>query len=249
MTKINIFPVINYPNELYPIVITNYNDSIFNKYKDYAYRIGNKLYLFGEIIEKLRLAKGKVIFQTENEDERKVFSLLLRRLTLYGIVENINKSMFFIPNNVKNTSRLIIQKIKPSIETEHVLVYERLELQSIHWQEVNFGIIVNYRTINEWHPIFKDKVGDNPCSYQNIRKYVPEESANELLFIKIPELRSERYQRKWRGDALKQKFMKIRTLFKEALKWEETKNIEEIILPTGQSVKISDEFINVILLG
>lgn len=249
MTKINIFPVVNYPNELSPIMITDYNDSAFNRYKDYAYRIGNKLYLFGKIIEKLELTKGKVIFQIENEDERRNFSLLLRRLILYGIAENIDKSMFSIPNNIKNTSRLIIQKIKPSIETEYVLVYERLEFQSIHWQEVNFGIVVNYRTINEWHPTFKDEVGDSPCSYQNIRKYLPEKSANELLLIKIPELRLERYQRKWRGDALKQKFMKIRTLFKEALKWERTKNTKEIILPTGQSIEISDEFIDIIPLG
>jgi len=246
MAKVNILPLVDYPQKLAPIIVADYTEFPFENLKEFAYRIGNNLYIFGRQIKNYNPSNYKEISFATNQA---IFSLLLRRLILYSIAETIEQHYFCIPNNVKNTSKLIIQRKEPSLEINSVQVYERLELQTIHWQDKNFGIIINYKSVNEWAPTFRQKVGNKPCSYQNIRKYLPLMEASELLRDKIPALRRERAYRAWRGDALKQKFERTLQLFKKSINWPEGENIVDIRLPTEQTVKISDEFVDIIPLG
>lgn len=246
--RVNILPVVEYPEEIFPLVEIDYSKELYENFKEYAYRLGNKIYIFGKGIRNFNPSQFSKL-NGRNEEEKRAFSLLLRRLILYSIAETIEISNFLIVGNTKNTSKLMIQKKNPSLEVDRVRIYERLELQTIHWQDKNFGVIVNYKTVNEWTPEFKQQIGEEPCSYHNIRKRLSPQDANQLLKIQIPKLRRERERGRWRGDALKQKFEKTMELFKESVKWGSGIRIKEFELPTNGKIKISDEFVEVVPLG
>lgn len=246
MTKVNVLPISSYPKELKPIVQVEYEHNLYKKYKNNCYRLGNTLYIFGNRVNQFDQSKITSI-KSSNTKEAATFSSLLRRLVLNSLAATVDSNKFEITNRFIG-SRVFVRKKEPSIKTDKVNVYEQLVLQSIHWKDTNYGIIATYKTRNQWSSDFREEINENdPPSYKNIWKYLSRDEAKSLIRKKIPKLRKEKESGKWRGDALKQRFEKVKKLISYSLDWHEGKKCVE--LPTQGSFKLAPEFIDVVPLG
>jgi len=244
VTQLNILRILDdYPKTIGPIAEVKYEANTYQKFRESAYRISDTLYVYGDPARNLSPTVQRTI---QRQSEEKTYSLLLRHLILCGISNATQRDEFDCD---RERSRLVIRAREPSIRTDHVSVYETLELQTLHWQDVNFGVVIDYRTRNRWSPQFEAKAMNAPCSYQNIRSLLPQDSANELLLDRLPELRGERYKGRWRSDALKQRFNNIDRLLRTCMGWNESERVKTIDLPTGQQIRLSKEFSEVIMLG
>ncbi len=201
--------------------------------------MGNKLYVYTE---------GKNT-QEVLTIETYEFPLVLQHLILKALQKACNKENYYIEEKAK---RLTIIRNEPSIKTDYVNVFEGIEIQSIHWQDINFGIVVDYLTKNNFTEKFaKEKVGLSSSlpfpSYHNFYKYLGEEEAKNIM-TKIADLRRERAWGRMRSDALKQKILKIKELLKDCLDWKDAQE-KELPLPTGTAIAVSTKNIEVILLS
>lgn len=237
---LNVFPVVKYPEEI-EVVSLEYSDENYEKYKNFCYRIGDKLYIYGNGLngsKKISLVQGN-----------REFSLLLRHLILEAIKETYNKEKYRIEDKRK---RLTIIRKEPSIRTDYVEVFEGIEIQTIHWQDLNFGLIVDYLTRNSFTEKFKtEKLSENASlpapSYSNFYKYLGYKEAKDIM-TKIGNLRGEKVKGRMRSDALEQRMTKIKEFLMDCLDWEEGPQ-KKLSLPTGEGIVVSNKNVKVILLS
>jgi|YelNatPaOPRAMG01_1025707.scaffolds.fasta_scaffold24836_2 hypothetical protein len=237
---LNVFPIVKYPEQIL-LVSLPYTDDNYEQYKGSCYRIGNVLYIYGR-----RLDHGKAVVLSKGEKE---FSLILRHLLLKAISNNIDKHKYSVVDETKQ-KRLILIRAQPSLKFDELYVYEGIELGTLHWkhrEHINFGLIVDYFTKNQWDERFiksrfKSISKPPPASYANIRKYLGSKSYE--IFQKIYELRGEKKKGCWRQDALNQRMLKIEELLKECLNWRDSIE-KQLPLPTGEEIILSSKKVNV----
>lgn len=235
---LNVFPITKYPKKI-ALEILGYSEDNYQKYSGFCYRIGNNLYVY-------RNSENTQKVLTTDVAE---FSLVLQHLILKAFQNSYNKKNYRIEEKAK---RLTIIRNKPSIETDYVDVFEGIEIQTLHWQDINFGIVVDYLTKNNFTEKFaEEKVGFSSSlpfpSYYNFYKYLGEKEAKNIM-TKIADLRRERALGRARSDALNQRMLKIKELLKDCLDWEDTQE-KELPLPTGTAIAVSTKNIEVILLS
>jgi len=237
---LNIFPIVRYPEEIEAIIL-EYSDDNYKKYKDFCYRIGDKLYTYGD-----KLDDGQKISLTKGTME---FSLILRHLILKGVKDSFNNKKYRIEDRKK---RLAIIREEPSIKTRYVEIFEKIEIQTIHWQDLNFGIVVDYLTQNNFTERFKtEKLNENDPlpspSYSNFYNYLDYDEARNIM-DKIGELKGEKVGGRMRSDALKERMSKIKEFLMDCLDWrgEEEKMFS---LPSGESIIVSKKNVEILLLS
>ena len=238
---INVFPIIKVPNEIQMLRVF-YSESIYKQYKNSSYRIGNNLYIYNA-----KAKKGeKIIFKKGLKE----FSLIFQHLVLKSLKNNIcSKDKYEIKEWGR---RLSIIRKEPSIKTDYVEISEGIAIQTIHWQDVNFAIIVDYLTRNNFTEKFKteklDKNTSLPApSYSNFYKYLSYDEAKDIM-IKIGELRGEKVRGRMRSDALEQRMFKIKEYLMDFLNWREGE-VYSLPLPTGEKIAISSKNVEIILLS
>lgn len=235
---LNVFPITKYPKEI-ALEILEYSEDNYQRYSGFCCRMGNKLYLYRE---------GRNTQEVLTIETRE-FPLVLQHLILKAFQNSHNNKNYHIEENAK---RLTIIRTEPSIKTDYVDVFEGIEIQTLHWQDINFGIVVDYLTKNKFTEKFaKEKVGLSSSlpfpSYSNFYKYLGEEEAKNIM-TKIADLRKERAWGKMRSDALNQRMLKIKELLKDCLDWGDAQE-KELPLPTGTTITVSIKNIEVILLS
>lgn len=237
---LNIFPIMKYPEEI-EVVSLEYSDDNYEKYEDFCYRIGDKLYVYGN-----ELDEGQKVSLTKGVME---FSLVLQHLILEAVKNSHNDEKYRIEDRRK---RLTIIRKKPSIKTDYVEIFEGIEIQTIHWQDINFALIVDYLTRNNFTERFKtEKLSENASlpapSYSNFYKYLGNKEANDIM-SKIGDLRGEKVKGRMRSDALEQRMSKIREFLMDCLDW--SKGAEkELPLSTEKSIVVSSKNVEVVLLS
>jgi hypothetical protein len=234
---LNVFPIVKYPERML-LVSLPYTDDNYEQYKGSCYRIGNVLYIYGR-----RLDHGKTVVLSKGEKE---FSLILRHLLLKAISNNIDKHKCSVVDETKQKGLSII-RAQPSLEFDELYVYEGIELGTLHWKHINFGLIVDYFTKNQWDERFikrrfKSISKPPPASYANIRKYLGSKSYE--IFKKIYELRREMEKGSWRQDALNQRMLKIEEILKECLNCQDSTE-KQLPLPTSGMITLSIKKVNV----
>jgi len=232
---------VKYPEEI-KVGLLEYSSDNYNKYVEVCYRIGNNLYVYREETNKVKeilLQKGTV-----------EFSLILQHLILKAFKNSYNEKGYRIEDTTK---RLNIIRKEPSIKTEYVEVFEKVEIQTLHWQDVNFGVIVDYSTRNNFTERFaSEKLNRNAFlphpSYSNFYKYLGYEEAKNIM-AKIADLRGEKAFGKMRSDALNQRMLKIKEFLKDCLGWNEANQEKELSIPTGKTIIVSTKNVEVVLLS
>lgn len=233
---LNVFPITRYPKEI-ALKILEYSEDNYQKYNGFCYRVGNNLYVYGDS------ENTQKVLTTDAAE----FSLVLQHLILKAFQNSYNKENYRIEEKAK---RLTIIRNKPSIKTDYVDVFEGIEIQTLHWQDINFGIVVDYFTRNSFTEKFvkeKLRIAVLPYpSYSNFYKYLGEVEAKNIM-NKISDLRKERADGRTRFDALKQKMLKIKELLRDCLDWDEGEE-KEFSFPTSNTITISIKNVEVVLL-
>lgn len=235
---LNVFPIARYPNEI-EVGILEYSDDNYQKYGGSCYRIGDNLYVYGDRENKIQKVLTK---------ETGGFSLVLQHLILKAFQNSYNKENY---RTEEGRKRLTIIRREPNIKTEYVEIFEGIEIQTLHWQDINFGIVVDYLTKNSFTEKFtteKLKASSLPFpSYSNFYKYLGQEEAKNIM-TKIADLRRERALGRMRSDALEQRMLKIKELLRDCLDWKDAQE-KELPLPTGNTITVSIKNTEVILLS
>jgi len=237
---VNAFPIVKYPDGIQTLA-TSYSESAYKQYKNFSYRIGNNLYIYDSEVR-----TGEKVMLTKSSME---FSLLFQHLVLRAIKDACSEEKYKIEEWGR---RLTIIRKKPIIKTDYVEIFEGIEIQTIHWQDINFAIVVDYLTRNNFTERFKtEKLSENASlpapSYSNFYKYLGYKEAKNIM-NKIGELREEKVKGRMRFDALKRRMSKIKEFLMDCLDWREEVE-KEISLPTGESIRISNKNVEVVLLS
>jgi|YelNatPaOPRAMG01_1025707.scaffolds.fasta_scaffold27135_2 hypothetical protein len=237
---INAFPIVKYPDKI-QILRVAYSEDTYKICKNFSYRIGSSLYIYDSkagIEEKFIL--------TKNSTE---FSLLFQHLVLRSIKDACSEKKY---KTGEWDRRLTIIRNEPSTKTDYVEIYEGIEIQTIHWQDISFAIVVDYLTRNDFTEKFRaEKLSGNDSlpvpSYSNFYKYLGSEEAKNIM-TKIGDLRGEKIKGRMRSDALKQRMSKIKEFLMDCLDWKEETE-KELLLPIRESILVSSKNVEVVLLS
>ena len=237
---INAFPVVKYPDEIQTLMVS-YSENTYEQYKNSSYRIVSNLYIYDS-----KARTGEKVILTKSSME---FSLFFQHLVLRAIKDACSEDKYKIEEWGR---RLTIISKDPSIKTNHIEIFEGIEIQTIHWQDINFAIVVDYLTRNNYTDRFKiEKLSENislPApSYSNFYKYLGYEEAKDIM-TKIGDLRGEKVKGRMRSDALVQRMSKIKEFLMDCLNWKEGAE-KELFLPTGKSIVLTSKNVEVVLLS
>lgn len=237
---VNAFPIIKYPDGI-RILRIPYSEDTYEQYKDSSYRIASNLYIFDS---EARIGEKVILTKSSME-----FSLVFQHLVLMAIKDACNKEKYKIEERGR---RLTIIHEEPSIKTDHVEIFEGIEIQTIHWQDINFAIIVDYLTRNNFTERFKnEKLNKNDSlpapSYSNFYKYLRYSEAKDIM-TKIGDLRGEKVRGRMRSDALKQRMSEIKEFLMNCLDWRQGVE-KELFLSTGESIVVLNKNVKVVLLS
>lgn len=230
---INIFPIVSYERKIKNLKIVDISENISNN-EGFVYTDthSKKKYLYPGGKDELTI-----------EESPKFFS----KLIVQGFLNRASSNSFKVFSG--RVLNLILDISNPIYEDEFIRVYKGLTIQSIFWKSeefLNFGLIIDLRTRNEFKETILSKWGDlsqlPSASYTNIYKYYSEKAS--LIIDKIKIYTGERLsgisfsKRKIREDALKVKFDRIVELLKKILDFNSDMEEGKFSLPTQQEVSL-----------
>ncbi|HCD09855.1 MAG: hypothetical protein H5T68_12210 [Chloroflexi bacterium] len=230
---INIFPIVPHERKIKNLKIVDISENISN----------NEGFLYTDTYSKKKYLYPSGEDELTIEESPKFFS----KLIVQGFLNRASSNSFKVfSGRVLNS---VLDTSDPIYEDEFIRVYKGLTIQPIFWkseESLNFGLIVDLRTRNEFKETILSKRSDlsqlPSASYTNIYKYYPEKAS--LIIDKIKIYTGERLsgisfqKRKIREDALKVKFDRMVELLKKILHFNPDMEKGKFRLPTQQEVSL-----------
>lgn len=197
----NIYPVLEYPEEI-KVIKEDYVPEEPYTPSPWKLRDGNFIYFFGKGLGESSGSSDKLTYG------KPIFGKIIKRYLLASLSENI-KELWRIEYFGSN---LIISKDVDE-DYQHNDTFNLryfLLLQTHHWQEKYFGLIVNLKIK------IIEKENNSYISYEKIgQKYSWE--TKRSVWREVQRLHGTHFQNGGvRGDGLKKKFEIMRNLFKDA---------------------------------